>query len=45
MATGVMEAIYKLQYFIFLSMIKHRERSKEHSENTGNFVLLGAWQP
>ena len=26
-------------------MKKHREKSKEHREKTGNFVLLGAWQP
>ena len=49
MATGVVEAIYKLSLtviyiYIFLS-IKNTGKSKKHRENTGNFVLIGAWQP
>ena len=38
MLIEVMEGIYKLQYFVFLSIKRHRE-------NTGNVVLMGAWQP
>ena len=35
MATGVVEAIYKLSYFILLSMKKKQGKSKEHREKTG----------
>ena len=38
MAIGVVEAIYRFKYLIFLSIKKHRE-------NTGNLVLIRAWQP
>ena len=44
MATGAVEAIYKLKYLIFLS-IKSTGKSQEYRENIGNFVLIGAWQP
>ena len=35
MATGMVEAIYKLQYFIFLPMIKHREKAKNPWKTQG----------
>ena len=43
MVTGVVEAIYKLFYFFVDEKIQRK--NEEHRENTGNFVLLGAWQP
>ena len=43
MTTGLVEAIYKLYYF--LSMKKTQGKSEEHRENAENFVLIGAWQP
>ena len=39
MTTGVGEAIYKLWYFIFLSMKKHREKAK----NTGKRQGILSW--
>ena len=41
MDTGVVEAIYKIKYF--LSIKKHREKAKKTEEN-GEFCLDGAWQ-
>ena len=32
MATGVVGAIYKLQYFIFLSIKKNQGKGEEHRE-------------
>ena len=48
MVVGVVEAIYKFKYFIF-----HRQKNTgkmaraqgKDRENTGNLVLIGAWQP
>ena len=39
MTIRVVDDIYKLKYFILILLIK------KHKENTGNFVLMGAWQP
>ena len=41
----VVETIYKVKYFIFLSIKKHREKlraQEKDRENTGNLVLIGA---
>ena len=35
MAIGVVEAIYKLKYFIFLLMKKHREKAKNTGKTQG----------
>ena len=35
MATGVVEAVYKLQYYIFLSIKKHREKAKNTGKTQG----------
>ena len=35
MAIGVVEAIYKLLYFILLSMKKHREKAKNTGKRQG----------
>ena len=44
MAIEVVEAIYKFKYFIFVDK-KNQGKWQEHRENTGNLVLIGAWQP
>ena len=44
MAVGEVEAIYQLKYFIFCRQKTHG-KWQEHRENTGNLVLIGAWQP
>ena len=41
MAMRMVEAIYKLKYFIFVNKKKHMDSGR----STGNFVLIGAWQP
>ena len=38
-----MEAIYKI--FYYLSTKKMQGKWQEHRQNTGNLVLIGAWQP
>ena len=45
MVKGMVETIYKLNYFIFFVDEKTQGKSEEHRENTGNFVVMGAWQP
>ena len=40
MDMGVVEAIYKLKYFIFVD--KKHGIWQEHRENTGNLVLIGS---
>ena len=49
---GVVEAIFKLKYFGFFCFVlffvnkkKTQGKWQEHRENTGNLVLIGAWQP
>ena len=44
MAIGVVEAIYKLKYFIICRQ-KTQGKWQEHRENTGNLILIGACQP
>ena len=48
MATGLVGAVYKLKYFIFCqqkSTGKMARAQGKDRENTGNLVLIGAWQP
>ena len=47
MATRLAEAIYKINYFIFLSIKKHREKAKNTRKNSkfcldGNVATLSA---
>ena len=35
MVKGMVETIYKLKYFIFLSMKKHREKAKSTGKTQG----------
>ena len=41
MVVWVEETVYKVKVFYFFVDKKHREKAK----STGNFVLMGAWQP
>ena len=41
---GVVEAIYKLKYFIFVDK-NHRKNCKNTGQTQGLWVLIGAWQP
>ena len=48
MALGVVEAIYKLKYFIFCRQKTTGKMARAQGkcrENTGNMVLIGVWQP
>ena len=48
MAGGLVETIYKLKYFIFCQYKNTGKKLRaqgKHRENTGNFVLMRAWQP
>ena len=48
MAMGVVEAIYKFKYFIFCRQKNTGKMARAQGkdrENTGNLVLIGAWQP
>ena len=45
---GVVEAICKLKYFIICQQkntAKMARAQGKDRENTGNLVLIGAWQP
>ena len=47
-AMAVVEAIYKLKYFMFRQQKKTGNMAGAQGklmENTGNLVLIGAWQP
>ena len=45
MAMGVVETIYKIKIFYFFVDKKTQGKWEEDRENTGNLVLIGAWQP
>ena len=48
MAMGLVEAIYKFKYFIFCQQKNTGKMARAQGkdrENTGNLVLIGAWQP